>query len=103
MCSDAKSARCGKYSPADTHIHFPPTFQPNLNAVATGISFINTLCTQTERNLPILTENNKNHQITIPKGWIGFSSPDVVDQEEPKYQLRSPYDLTNPIIAADEQ
>ena len=31
MYIDAKSARCGKYSPTDIHIHFPPgsTFQPN--------------------------------------------------------------------------
>ena len=69
MCIDAKSARCWKYSPTDTHIHFPPgsTFQPDRNAVATGFSFINTLCTRSERNLPILMENNKNHQITLPK------------------------------------
>ena len=47
LCIDADSARCWKYSPTDTRIHFPPgsTFQPNQNAVATGLSFINTLCT----------------------------------------------------------
>ena len=63
MCIEAKSARCWKYSPADIHTHFPPrsTFQPNRNAVATGLSFINTLCTRSERNLPILMENNTNH------------------------------------------
>ena len=48
-------------------------------------------------------ENNKNHQITLPKGKIGFSSLDVLDQEEPKYQIRSPYELTNAIIATDER
>ena len=103
MYIDAKSARCWKYSPTDTHIHFPPgsTFQPNRTAVATGLSFINTLCTRSECNLPILMENNKNHQITLPKGRIGFSSLDVVDRDEPKYQIRSPYELTNAIISTD--
>ena len=105
MYIDAKSARCWKYSPTDTHIHFPPgsTFQPNRNVVATGLSFINTLCTRPESNLPILMENNKNHQITLPKGRIGFISLDVVDQDDPKYQIRSPYELANTIISADER
>ena len=102
---DAKSARCWKYSPTDTRTHFPPgsTFQPNRNAVATGLSFINTLCTRSERNFPILMENNKNHQITLPKGRIGFSSLDVFGRDEPKYQRRSPYELTNAIISTDER
>ena len=105
MCIDAKSARCWKDSPRDSHIHFPPgsTFQPNRTAVATGLSFINTLCTRSERNLPILMENNNNHQITQPKWQIAFSSLDVVDREQPKYQIRSPYELTNAIISTDEQ
>ena len=105
MYIDAKSARCWNSSPTDTHIHFPPgtTFQPNRTAVATGLSFINTLCTRSECNLPILMENNKNHQIMIPKGRIGFSSLDVVDRDEPKHQIRSPYELTNAIISTDER
>ena len=105
VCIDAKSARCCKYLPTDTLTHFPlgSTFQPNRNAMATGLSFINTLCTRSERNLPILMENNKNHQITLPKGRIGFSSFDVVGRDEPKYQTRSPYELTNAIISTDER
>ena len=105
MYIDAKSVRCWKYTPKDPHIHFPPgsTFQPNRQAVSTGLSFINTLCTRSEENLPILMENNKNHQITLPRGRIGFSSLDVLDREEPKYQIRSPYELTNAIIATDER
>ena len=105
MYIDAKSARCWKYSPTDTRIHFPPgsTFQPNRNAVAIGLSFINTLCTRSEGNLPILMENHKNHQITLPKGQIGFSSLDDVDRDEPKYQIRSPYELTNAIISTYER
>ena len=105
MCIDAKSARCWKYSPTDSHIHFPPgsTFQPNRTAVATSLSFINTLCTRSECNLPIFTEINKNHQITLPKGRIGFSSLDVVDRDEPKYQIRNSFELTNAIISTDER
>ena len=71
--------------------------------MATGLSFINTLCTRSESNLPILIENNKNHQITLRKGRIGFSSLDVVDRDEPRYQIRSPYELTNAIISTDER
>ena len=48
-------------------------------------------------------ENNKNHQITLPTGRIGLSSLDVVDRDEPKYQIRSPYELTNVIISTDER
>ena len=104
MCIDAKSAHCWKYSRTDTHIHFPPgfTFQPNGNAVATGLSFVSNSCTRSERSLPILMENKNNHQITLPKGRIGFSSLDVVDRDEPKHQTRSPYELTNAIICSDD-
>ena len=105
MYIDAKSARCWKYSPEDPQILFPPGsgFQPSRQAVSTGLSFINTSCTQSELHLPILMENNKNHQITLPRGRIGFSSLDVLDREEPKYQIRSPYELTDAIIATDER
>ena len=67
MHIEAKSARCWKYSPEDPHAHFPPgsTFQPNRKAVATGLSFVNVLCTQAESKLPILMENNKNHQKSL--------------------------------------
>ena len=101
MCIDAKSARCWKYSPADNHTHFPPglTFQPNRIAVDTGLSFINTLCTRSEDSLPILMENNKNHQITLPKGRIVFSSLDVADQDEPKYQIRCPHELSSILMS----
>ena len=88
MHIEAKSTRCWKYS-EDPHSHFPPgsTFHPNRYAVATGLSFVNVLCTQSESKLPILLENNKNHQITLPKGRIGFSSLDASDNDEPKYQI----------------
>ena len=40
MCTDAESARCWKYLPADNHTRFPQgsKFQPNRNDVATGLS-----------------------------------------------------------------
>ena len=105
MSIDAKSARCWKCSPVDPHTHFPPcsTFQRNRNAVATGLSFINTLCTGSERSPRILSENNKNHKITLPKGRIGFSSLDVVVRDEPMYQIRNPKELTNASSSTDER
>ena len=33
--------------------------------------FINTVCTQKEKTLPILIENHKNHPITLNRGIIG--------------------------------
>ena len=104
MHIEAKSARCWKYSPEDPHANFTPgsIFHPNRNAVATRLSFVNVLCTQSESKLPILMENNKNHQITSPKGRIGFSSLDVFDKDEPKYQMRDPYELTNAILSTNE-
>ena len=105
MHIESKSARCWEYSPEDPHAHFPPgsTFQPNRNAIATGLSFVNVLCTQSESKLPILMENNKKHQITLPKGRIGFSSLDISDKDEPRYQIRDPNELTNAILLTNEQ
>ena len=102
---EAKSARCWKYSPEDPPAHFRPgsTFQSNRNAIATGLSFVNVLCTQSESKLPILMENNKNHQITLLKGRIGFSSLDISDKDEPRYQIRDPFELTNAILLTNEQ
>ena len=87
MCIDANSARCWKYPPEDTHIRFPPgsIFQPKRNAVATGLLSMNTLCTRFESCLTIFIENNKNHQITLPKEKIAFCLLDVVDWEEPNH------------------
>ena len=39
----------------------------------------------------------------LPRGRIGFSPLDVLGRDEPKYQIRSPYELTNAIIATDER
>ena len=48
-------------------------------------------------------ENNKSQQITLPKGRIGFSSLDISDQDEPRYQIRDPYELTNAILSTNER
>ena len=105
MHVDAESARCWNYSPGDPKSLFPPgsTFQPNREAVSTGHNFVNIVCTQLEPTLPILIVNNKNHQITLPNGRIGFSSLDVIDKEEPKYPIRNPYELANAIITTDDK
>ena len=105
MHIEAKNARCWKYSLEDRYAYFPPgsTFQPNRNAVATGQSFVNVLCTNSESKLPILMENNESHQITSPEGRTGFSSLDVSDNDEPKYQIRDCYELTNAILSTNEQ
>ena len=105
MHIEAKSARCWKLSPEDPHAHFSPgsTFYPNRNAVATGLTFVNVLCTQSESKLPILMKHHKNHQITSPKGQIGFSLLDVSDTDKPKYQVGDPYELTNAIFSTNEQ
>ena len=47
-------------------------------------------------------ENNKNDQTTLPKGRIGNSSLDISDTNEPKYQVRDPYELTNAILSTKE-
>ena len=105
MCIDTNSARCWKCSPEDNHTRFPPScnFPPDQIAVATGHSFKNTLPTQSELNFSILIENNKNNQLTLPKVGIEFSSVEVADRDEPKYQIRSLYVLTSVIISADER
>ena len=78
-------------------------FSTQQEARSTGLIFVNIICIQPEPTLPKLIENNKNHQITLPKGRIGFSSLDVIDEEEPKYQIRNPFELTNAIITKDDK
>ena len=104
MYNDAKSARRWKNSHGDSQIHFPPgpTYELNRQAVSIGLSFINTLCTPCGKHLLLLMKHNKNHQITLPIGRIGFSSADVLDRVEPKDQIRSLHEVTNAIIASKE-
>ena len=39
----------------------------------------------------------------MPKGRIGFSSLDISEKDEPRYQIRDPYELTNAILLTNEQ
>ena len=105
MHIEAKGARCWKYSLEYLHANFLPglTFHPNSKAVATGLSFVKVLSTQSESKLPIIKKNNKNHQLTLPKGRIGSSLLDVSDKDEPKYKKRDPFELTNAILRTNEQ
>ena len=105
MHIEANSARCWNDSPEDPRAHSSrgSIFHPNRSAVVTGLNFVIVLCTQSVSKLPILMENNKNHRITLPKGLIGFSSLDVSDNDEPKYQTRDPYELINAMLSTKEQ
>ena len=93
----------GQVVPIISYATMEFSYNPSREAVATGLVFVNIICTQPEPTLPILIENNKNHQITLPKGRIGFSSLDVADKEERKNQIRNPHELTNAIIQADDK
>ena len=74
-----------------------------IDTIKSGLEFVNVLCTQSENYLPILMENNRNHQITLNKGVIGYSSLDISDYDRPKYQIRDCVQMVNSILAANEQ
>ena len=103
MHVDAKSASCSISSHGDPKPLFLPgsTFQTDRKTVSTALIFVNIICLQPESTLPKQIENNKNHQITLPKGWIRFSSLNVVDEQDPKYHIRNPYELTKVILSTD--
>ena len=61
------------------------------------------LCTQSEQYLPILMENNKNHQITLDKGILGYSSLDILDFERPKYQIKDCVKMVDCILSENDQ
>ena len=60
MYIELKTTRCYKFASENAN-SFPPgsTFLPNRKAVSTRPNFINVLCTQFEKTLPIVMENNK--------------------------------------------
>ena len=39
----------------------------------------------------------------MPIGGIGFSSLDISDKDEPRCQIRDPYELTNAILSTNER
>ena len=48
-------------------------------------------------------ENNRNHQITLNKGVIGYSSLDISDYDRPKYQIRDCAQMVNSILTENDQ
>ena len=65
------------------------SFLPHKNTVKTELVFINTVCTQKEKTLPILIENHKNHPITLNKGIIGYAVCDLVfSRDTRKFNMR---------------
>ena len=102
---DAKTSWVWKYSSEDKSKNFPPgtTFVSHRHSVKIGLDFVNVLCTQSENHLPILMENNRNHQITLNKGVIGYSSLNVSDHDRPKYQIRDCVQMVNSILTENDQ
>ena len=48
-------------------------------------------------------ENNRNHQITLNKGLIGYSSLEISDRYRPKYQIRDCVQMVNSISTENGQ
>ena len=102
---DAKTSRVYKYQPEDEQTNFASgtTFIPHQKVANSGLDFVNVLCTQSEQYLPILMENNKNHQITLDKGILGYSSLDILDFERPKYQIKDCVKMVDCILSENDQ
>ena len=65
------------------HFRFSPI------AVKSKQDFVHVLCSQFMTYLPILMETNRNHQKSLNKGFVGFSSLDISDYDGPKYQIKN--------------
>ena len=102
---DAKTSRVWKHSSEDKSKRFLPgtTFVPHRHSVKSRLDFVNVLCTQSENYLTILLENNRNHQLTLNKGVIGYSSLDISDRDRPKYQIRDCVQIVNSIPTENDQ
>ena len=102
---DAKTSRVYKYRSEDEQTSFAPgtTFNPNQKVAASGLDFVNILCTQSEDYLPILIEKNKNHQITLDKGILSYSALDILDFERPKYQIKDCGKMVDCILSEIDQ
>ena len=48
-------------------------------------------------------ENNKNHQITLNKGALGYSALDILDYEGPKYQIKDCDRMVDCILSENDQ
>ena len=71
---------------------------PHRRSNEPGLDFVNLLFTQCKTYLLILMENNRNHQITLNKGIIGYSSLDILDYDRPNYQIRDCVQMVNSIF-----
>ena len=102
---DTKTSAVWKNSSEDKSQSFPAgtTFVPHQHSVKSGLDFVNVLCTQSENYLPILMQNNRNHQKTLNKGVIGYSSLDIFDRDRPKYQIRDCVQIVNSILTENDQ
>ena len=76
---------------------------PHQNVANSGLDFVNVLCTQSGQYIPIPMENNKNHQITLDKGILGYSSLDILDFERPKYQIKDCVKMVDCILSEKDQ
>ena len=101
---DAKTS-VYKYQPEGEQTNFASgtTFIPHQKVANSGLDFVDVLCTQSEQYLPILMENNKNHQITLDKGILGYSSLDILDFERPKYQIKDCVKMVDCILSENDQ
>ena len=101
---DGKTSRVWKCSSEDGLKSFLPgtTFVPHRHSVKSGLAFVNVLYTQSEIYLPILMENNRNHQITLIKGVNGYSSLDISDYDRPNYQIKDRVQMVNSILTEND-
>ena len=79
------------YKHQNTDLCYPKgtSFLPHKNTLKTELEFINTVCTQKEKTLPILIENHKNHPISLNKGIIGYAVCDLVlSRDTRKFNMR---------------
>ena len=102
---NAKTSRVWKYSSEVKSKSFPPgtTFVPHRHSVKSGLDIVKVLCTHSENYFPILMENNRNHQKTLNKGVIGYSSLDISDRDRPKYQIKDCVQMVNSILTENDQ
>ena len=102
---DAKTSRVYIYWPEDGQTNFAPgtTFIPHQKVSNSGLDFVNILCSQSEKYLPILMKNKKNHQITLDKGTLRYSALDILDFERPKYQIKDCVKMVDCILSGNDQ
>ena len=58
-----------------------------------GLVFFNVLCAHSETYLPLWVEDNRNHQITVEKGLLGYSFLDLLDNARPNTRSKKVYKL----------